>query len=81
MPEIIQNGINGFIVSSVDEMADRIKDIMNISREGCRKSVESRFSQERMVKEYIEVYKEILSYPKVNHHRLVPPELEAGACG
>jgi glycosyltransferase involved in cell wall biosynthesis len=65
MPEIIQNGINGFIVSSMDEMVDRIKDIMNISREGCRKTVESRFTQERMVKEYIEVYKEILKKPKV----------------
>jgi glycosyltransferase involved in cell wall biosynthesis len=65
MPEIIQNGINGFIVSSVEEMADRIKDIMNISREGCRKTVESRFTQKRMVKEYIEVYKEILKNPKL----------------
>lgn len=60
MPEIIQNGINGFLVSSVEEMADRIKDITNISRENCRKTVECRFTQEKMVKEYIEVYKEIL---------------------
>ena len=60
MPEIIQDGMNGFIVSSIEEMAGKIKDVMNISREACRKTVESRFTQERMVKEYIEVYKEIL---------------------
>jgi glycosyltransferase involved in cell wall biosynthesis len=59
MPEIIQNGINGFLVSSVEEMADRIKDITHISREDCRKTVECRFTQEKMVKEYIEVYKAI----------------------
>jgi len=61
MPEIIQNGINGFLVSSIEEMVDRIKDIKDISRENCRKNVECRFSREKMVKEYIEVYKEILA--------------------
>jgi len=58
--EIIQDGINGFIVSNVEEMAGKIKDVMDISREACRKTVESRFTQEKMVKEYIDVYKEIL---------------------
>ena len=39
----------------------KIKGVGNISREACRKTVESRFSQDKMVKEYIEVYKEILT--------------------
>lgn len=60
MPEIIRNDSNGFLVSGIEEMAARISDVKNISREGCRKTVEVRFSQERMVKDYIEVYKEIL---------------------
>ena len=60
MPEIIQEGINGFMVSNVEEMTEKIRDIMNISREDCRKTVECRFTQGKMVKEYIEVYKEIL---------------------
>lgn len=60
MPEIIQNGINGFIVSSIEEMVERIKDVKNISREDCRKTVEYRFTQEKMVKEYIKIYKKIL---------------------
>lgn len=61
MPEIIQDGVNGYIVSSIDEMAGRIKAIVNISREACRATVESKFTQEKMVREYIEVYKQILS--------------------
>ncbi len=60
MPEIIQDGMNGFIVSDVEEMAEKIKDVRNISREVCRKTVECKFTQEKMVKQYIEVYKEIL---------------------
>lgn len=61
MPEVIQNGKNGFIVSNIEEMAQRLKDIENISRKLCRETVVKRFSQEKMVKEYIEVYKEILN--------------------
>lgn len=61
MPEIIQEGINGFIVNGIEEMAEKIKAVGTISRETCRKTVESRFSQDKMVKEYIEVYKEILT--------------------
>ena len=61
MPEIIQDGINGFIVNGIEEMAEKIKDVGTISRETCRQTVESRFSQDKMVKEYIKVYKEILT--------------------
>lgn len=61
MPEIIQNGKNGFIVSNIEEMTQSLKDIHNISRKLCRETVVKRFSQQRMVKEYIEVYKEILN--------------------
>lgn len=60
MPEIIQDGVNGFIVSGIEEMAGKIKAVINISREACRATVESRFTREKMVKQYIEVYKEIL---------------------
>lgn len=60
MPEIIQDGVNGFIVSSVEEMAARIPSIVNISRETCRATVESKFTREKMVSQYIEVYKTIL---------------------
>jgi len=61
MPEIIQNGKNGFIVSNIEEMVQKLIDVANISRKSCRATVIKRFSQEKMVKEYIEVYKEILN--------------------
>lgn len=61
MPEIIQNGVNSFIVTGIEEMVGKIKDITTISREACRAAVEARFTQDKMVKEYMEVYKEILN--------------------
>jgi len=60
MPEIIQDGKNGFVVNEIEEMVVKLKDIESISRKSCRETVEKKFSQERMVKEYIEVYREII---------------------
>jgi len=60
MPEIITNGVDGFLVANTAEMIERLQDIKKIDRVICRKTVEERFSQKRMVKDYIEVYKKIL---------------------
>ena len=60
MPEIIEDGTNGFIVSHVAEMAEKLKDIGKIPRKTCRETVVKRFSQEIMVKGYLNVYEEIL---------------------
>lgn len=60
VPEIIQDGINGFIVENTDEMADAIGKIKTISAVECRKSVEQKFSVERMVDEYENLFKSAL---------------------
>ncbi len=61
MPEIIENGINGFIGNDVAEMIQQLKDIEKIQRKTCRETVVKRFSQETMVKGYLGVYEEILN--------------------
>jgi glycosyltransferase involved in cell wall biosynthesis len=61
MPEIIENGTNGFIVNNVAEMTEKLKDIEKIPRKACRETVVKRFSQEIMVKGYLGVYEEILN--------------------
>lgn len=52
MPEIIQNGNNGFLVETTQEMIDAVKNVANVRRQDCRKTVEQKFSTERMVSEY-----------------------------
>lgn len=47
-------------MQDLEEMVNKLKDINNISRKLCRRTVLEKFSQKRMVKEYIEVYSEIL---------------------
>ena len=61
VPEIIQDGVNGFIVDNVDEMAEAVEKIKQISPANCRSSVIKRFSVERMVNEYEDLFKKIAS--------------------
>lgn len=60
MPELISNGETGFLVNNIDEAADAVRKIDSISRKKCRESAEARFSVDRMVDDYIKVYKTIL---------------------
>jgi len=61
MPEIITSGVNGFLVSNTDEAIDCCKLLGSINRTDCRKNVETRFSKERMAKDYIHIYHKILN--------------------
>lgn len=61
MREIIQNGVNGFLVRDVRGAVEAVNGLDAISRRLCRKTVEDRFSRERMVDEYLDVYQKIIS--------------------
>ena len=57
VPEIIENGVNGYLVNNCDEMAMKIKDIEKIDRLVCRKTVEEKFNIKQMIDEYEKVLK------------------------
>ncbi|QQS61254.1 MAG: glycosyltransferase family 4 protein [Candidatus Moraniibacteriota bacterium] len=57
--EIIQDTINGFIVDTVDQMVEAVKKIEIISTKKCRETIEKRFSIDRMVCEYENLFKRI----------------------
>ena len=62
VPEIVMDGKNGFVVdmeSGIEGLKNAVLKIGQIKREFCRKDVEARFSKERMVRDYIEVYKNL----------------------
>jgi glycosyltransferase involved in cell wall biosynthesis len=62
MPELIEHGKTGFLVSSVQEAVGCVHKIKEIDRQDCRITVEKRFTKERMAKEYIQVYEKILGH-------------------
>ncbi len=63
MPEIIDDGITGFLVSSVDDAVEAIGRIGEIDRRACRAAAERRFSAERMVDDYVALYARVLAAP------------------
>ncbi|RJP86750.1 MAG: glycosyltransferase family 4 protein [Desulfobacteraceae bacterium] len=60
MPELIENGKSGFLVGNVDEAVEAVARIPEIDRATCRRHVERRFTVDRMIDEYINVYETIL---------------------
>jgi glycosyltransferase involved in cell wall biosynthesis/quercetin dioxygenase-like cupin family protein len=69
MPELIQDGKNGFLVSSTDDAIKAVDRIKKIDRATCRKTVEEKYTVERMVEKYIAVYEQVLEMTKREDHR------------
>lgn len=59
--EIIEDGKTGFIVNSIDEMAQAIMRSGEINPEVCRRTARERFSSGRTIKEYFRLYKKIIT--------------------
>lgn len=58
--EIIISGKNGFLVSSQKEAVNVVKNINQIKRSECRKSVELNFSPVSAAKKHLKIYKELI---------------------
>lgn len=61
MPEVIVHQQTGFLVDNVEEACKSIACLSEISRKQCRQWVAERFTAERMVEDYLQVYQSILS--------------------
>ena len=66
MPEIIADGVNGLLVNDWEEAVSAVQKIESLDRQRCRQIVEERFSKERMVEDYLQVYKQILETSSKN---------------
>jgi glycosyltransferase involved in cell wall biosynthesis len=60
VPEIVRDGISGYVCQSVPEMSKRVKTIQ-ISPRALRQYVEENFSLKRMVSQYASLYEEARS--------------------
>jgi glycosyltransferase involved in cell wall biosynthesis len=60
IPEIIMDGENGFIVEDIEQAVQAVAAVRSLDRSACREDAEQRFSQTRMVSDYVRVYREIL---------------------
>ena len=61
MPELILHNKTGYLVNNVGEAVEAIKYIPDLNRMDCHQWSKNRFSQPRMVDEYIKLYQQILA--------------------
>ena len=60
LPEIVEDGVTGFLVNDVNEMAEAIGKVGAISSQACRQAAERRFSRVRMIERYFGLYQKVI---------------------
>lgn len=71
IPEIVVDGVTGFLCDDVDEAVDNVPRLSTLDRAACRHHVEEKFSIERMIDRYL------AAYARAMELRLPPPASEA----
>lgn len=61
LPEIVEQGVNGFVCDSLDEMATAVGRIAEIDRSECRRIAEEKFSDRVIVDCYERLYRELVA--------------------
>jgi glycosyltransferase involved in cell wall biosynthesis len=69
VPEVMQDGVTGFIVNNQDEAVAAVNKLDQIDRAQCRRVFEQSFSSARMARDYTTVYKQLIY--KYHRPRLV----------
>jgi glycosyltransferase involved in cell wall biosynthesis len=82
VPEIVDPGVTGLIVDSMDEAIRSLPEVLTLDRRTVRQRFEQRFSVARMAKDYIHVYRSLLRRPSLPEHESamarLQPEMEKG---
>ncbi len=60
VPEVVDHGVTGFIVDSIEGAAAAVEQIDSINRHTCREVFEARFSASRMARDYLRVYHDVI---------------------
>jgi glycosyltransferase involved in cell wall biosynthesis len=61
VPEVIKDGVAGFIVNSMDEAVEACRKVKDLPRAGVRAHFEGRFTAEVMVRKYVSAYEQLLA--------------------
>ena len=59
VPEVIEHGVTGFVVDSMDEAEQAVSRLGEIDRTVVRKRFETRFSADRMARDYVRIYERL----------------------
>jgi glycosyltransferase involved in cell wall biosynthesis len=79
VPEVVEEGVTGLIVETVEEAVSALPRLLAFDRAGVRRRFEQRFSAQRMAADYLCVYRSLLraqsrSDPHAGEHPVQPTD-------
>ncbi len=76
-PEVVQDGVCGFVCATVKEMIEAVPRVATLDRTACRRYAERHFSPEAMATAYEAIYDRVLTArPAARHPAVQPHPLE-----
>jgi glycosyltransferase involved in cell wall biosynthesis len=64
VPEVMDEGVTGFVVDSVEEAVAALARIGQIDRAGVRRQFEKRWTARRMAEDYVDIYEDLIEVRK-----------------
>jgi glycosyltransferase involved in cell wall biosynthesis len=61
MPELVEDGVTGYVCESEADLVDAARRVGDLDRSACRRRVEERFSLDRMLDGYEELYRRLVA--------------------
>lgn len=60
VPEVVEHGVSGYVVDTLDELVTSVENIGEIERANCRARAEAVYSSDAIVEGYLRVYEDML---------------------
>jgi len=60
VPEVMENGVTGFVVRELDQAVEATRRVRDVSRAACRKVFEKCFTAGRMANDYVNAYERMV---------------------
>jgi len=67
VPEVMEHGVSGLVVDSMEEAIEAARHVGRIDRAGCRRCFEQRFSASRMAEDYERIYRHLIIDGRGSH--------------
>jgi glycosyltransferase involved in cell wall biosynthesis len=74
VPEIIEDGVTGFLVNDVAAAVPAVGELHQISRKRCRQEFERRFTDAHMAERYLAIYRQMTASIRGDYQSDEPPE-------
>ncbi len=63
VPEVVEEGVTGFICEGLEDAARAVERVPTLSRKRCREVFEERFTASRMARDYLAVCEKVMARP------------------